>query len=96
MMRPEEIRMETTKGSTASREGDADAWAAAAEEARADISPEERRRRIAEAAYYYSLQRNGDDRALDDWIQAEGDIDRELREQSSRTGAQGTRAGAAD
>ena len=50
-----------------------------AERARTSISKEERRRRIEEAAYYYSLRRGGgEDRALDDWIQAEADVDREL------------------
>ena len=47
--------------------------------AKPPISAEERHRRIAEAAYYYALRRGGnEDRALDDWIQAEADVDQEL------------------
>ncbi len=49
------------------------------EPSRPRIPPEERLRRIEEAAYYRSLRRSGgDDRALDDWLQAEEEIDREL------------------
>ena len=46
-------------------------------EAAAAVSPEERRRMIAEAAYFRAERRGfavGGE--LDDWIQAEGEVDR--------------------
>lgn len=42
-------------------------------------SPEERHRMIAEQAYYLAERRGFDgDRCLDDWLQAESEIDRRL------------------
>jgi hypothetical protein len=46
-------------------------------EGRARISPEERRRMIAEAAYFRAERRGfAAGGELDDWVQAETDIDR--------------------
>ena len=43
------------------------------------IASEERLCRIRDQAYYYWLRRNGhEDKALNDWLQAEADVDREL------------------
>lgn len=46
---------------------------------RPNVPADERQRYVAEAAYYIALQRGfADDRQLDDWLQAEAQIERLL------------------
>jgi hypothetical protein len=58
--------------------------------ARATLSENERRRMVAEAAYYRALQRGfAAGGEVDDWLAAEQEVEQRL---ASRTGAAGRRA----
>jgi hypothetical protein len=73
--------MVTAQGSDPNKHGanETTSNATGTELIRQAISPEERLSQIRNRAYYYSLGRGQDeDQALDDWLKAERDVDREL------------------